>query len=79
MPQKVYDSEENHLQSFYSLHLLRMDVCSKAFLLITLLSLLYCAGAPKHPDCGPAGRCYTVNALFGSFRQTRCVPCKMKT
>ncbi|XP_017124845.1 uncharacterized protein LOC108144460 [Drosophila elegans] len=56
-----------------------METCSKAFLLITLLSILYCAGAPKHPDCGPAGRCYTVNALFGSFKQTRCVPCKMKT
>ncbi|XP_016988773.1 uncharacterized protein LOC108051250 [Drosophila rhopaloa] len=79
MPQIILDSPKNEIQSFYSLHWIRMDIYLKAFLLITLLSMIYPTRAPTHPDCGPAGRCYTVNKHFGSFRQTRCVPCKKKT
>ncbi|XP_039229097.1 uncharacterized protein LOC120321195 [Drosophila yakuba] len=55
-----------------------MDHLSLLFLIICLMSVLHCSTAPTHPDCGPAGRCYTVNSHFGSFRQTRCVPCKRR-
>ncbi|XP_033154074.1 uncharacterized protein LOC117136998 [Drosophila mauritiana] len=55
-----------------------MDKASMVFLIISLLSMIYYSTAPTHPDCGPAGRCYTVNKHFGSFRQTRCVPCKYR-
>ncbi|XP_043645860.1 uncharacterized protein LOC122615070 [Drosophila teissieri] len=53
-----------------------MDQLSLFFLIISLMSVLHCSTAPTHPDCGPMGRCYTVNMHFGKFRQTRCVPCK---
>ncbi|XP_026835942.1 uncharacterized protein LOC113564255 [Drosophila erecta] len=55
-----------------------MDHLAMFFLIISLLSAVYYSTAAKHSECGPAGRCYTVNTHFGSFKQTRCVPCKQR-